>query len=798
MSDLNENNNNWEERPNIIEDPNQNVEIKNEYSNQNNFGINSPIQNNFVISQKVLQNKNQGNYYSNNKNINQNPYIQMKKPTHIKENPTITIQNPQEINNLGQSQSINNLPQDYIHSSKYKIEGNIQVNNPFPITAQSKVFSGEKSEQKNILNQNKINQNFNLDCTQSKYNNPQNQKINKKVSQNNNKNSILDNKLPSKYMKNDYINKIKSKNDNNNNIIGNNCENMFQNNDNKINMNNNPSNNFNMKNNFQNTINSKNQNVNTIKSNDINLSLISDTSSKNNNIYDKNNNPSNNINENNNIKKNNEKINYNKNINQNNDILNFNNNNINQKNFGFIQNNMNINNNQNNFANFQNNMNNNILNNNQNINVDNQNKNKNQKTINKISQQNIINGNPINPSINQINQFQNVPNINNQNIVNNHNNQGDISNNSPNNNNNNINPPIFNNKKEYSFSRYTKAPKTGLQNLGDSSYLNSILQFLGCFRHFSSYFVKPSNAHYFAENVNNSPLTFVIHRLFLHFYPYPEKNEPEIYNPYYILETIKHKNIIYKTNKKRNPNDLISYILNTLHNELNEFKNRNIQNNINFYDKNKVLTQGINNICNSNKSIIYDYFHWYELKEIKCNTCNISIYNCNSFNIFELDLLRTFNYCKRVITIQDCLQYYSTTRQQNLVCEQCKQKTIHSTTTSIFCSPNNFIFSLDRKNLDQNLLSVQFNIEEKINLKNFVSNKNCLTLYQLIGIVSYSTTEKKYVSFCMSPVDSQWYMYSDEIVQLVQLNQVIIFHNNNRKYIPCLLAYKSIKKEKEK
>ena len=50
----------------------------------------------------------------------------------------------------------------------------------------------------------------------------------------------------------------------------------------------------------------------------------------------------------------------------------------------------------------------------------------------------------------------------------------------------------------------------------------------------------------------------------------------------------------------------------------------------------------------------------------------------------------------------------------------------------------------------------------------------------------------------MSPVDSQWYMYSDEIVQLVQLNQVIIFHNNNRKYIPCLLAYKSIKKEKEK
>lgn len=385
---------------------------------------------------------------------------------------------------------------------------------------------------------------------------------------------------------------------------------------------------------------------------------------------------------------------------------------------------------------------------------------------------------------------------------NNQNNQGNVSNNNINinanlGNNNNINPQILNNNKpkmEYSFSRYTKAPKTGLKNLGDTSYLNSVLQFLGCFRHFSSYFIKPSNGNYFANNVKNYSLSFVIHRLFLHFYPYPEKNEPEKYNPHFVLETINHKNVIYKTKKKRNPNDLLSYILNTLHNELNQYKNNNIQNTIQkFYDKNQVLGQGIKNICSSNKSTIYDNFNWYEIKEIRCTVCNMPIYNCNSFNIFELDILKTFNYLKRVITIKDCLQYYCYIRQQNLVCEKCKQKTVHSTTTKILCSPNNFIFSLDRKDLDQNLLNVKFNIEEIININEFISNKSCLTQYRLIGIVSYSKKESKYVSFCKSPVDSQWYMYNDENVQIIELNQVISFHNNiDQQYIPCLLAYKSI------
>ena len=46
----------------------------------------------------------------------------------------------------------------------------------------------------------------------------------------------------------------------------------------------------------------------------------------------------------------------------------------------------------------------------------------------------------------------------------------------------------FYNEEKYSFSRYKNAIKTGLENLGDTSYLNAVLFALANIRNLSSFF----------------------------------------------------------------------------------------------------------------------------------------------------------------------------------------------------------------------------------------------------------------------------------------------------------------------
>ena len=92
--------------------------------------------------------------------------------------------------------------------------------------------------------------------------------------------------------------------------------------------------------------------------------------------------------------------------------------------------------------------------------------------------------------------------------------------------------------------------------------------------------------------------------------------------------------------------------------------------------------------------------------------------------------------------------------------------------------------------MDQNLMNIRFQLEENINIKNFIENQVAPSLYQLNGIVSIELKNNKYVSFCMSPVDKNWYYYNDEVIQQININNVIQLHNNGE-YIPCILLYQS-------
>jgi hypothetical protein len=320
---------------------------------------------------------------------------------------------------------------------------------------------------------------------------------------------------------------------------------------------------------------------------------------------------------------------------------------------------------------------------------------------------------------------------------------------------------------------------------------------LGHVRPFASYFLNPKNQEFIKSKINSMPLSFVTFRLFTHLYPYPESNTIEIYSPEPYLEILSFLKSPYGK-QRRNPIDLLIFILNTLHDELNSKKYNNSINRMpyNYYFfPDKVIQNGISNFINNNKSKISDVVNWFQLKESNCSNCGKSTFNFSSFNTFDLDIKNTYEYFlnneKNFININDCFSYGAMPKKCNSYCYNCKKRAIINRQSRIYSSPNVFIFLLDRGiEFNQNYIHIPFRVEEKIDLTNFIIKQNTSMQYKLTGIVSFNREEQKYVSYCQSPIDSNWYWYNDEKVNLVFCEDIL--NNKNDNEIPCILYYKTI------
>ena len=650
--------------------------------------------------------------------------------------------NNNQINNVNNNNNFNN----------YNNFGNIQSNQDNKINSNPSQINNNNNNPINNMNNNNIN-NSNNDSHNLPFNSVN--KIDNNQPSSNDKNQNLMNNMNNNNIANNNMNNI-----NNNNIQSNAALNMINSN-NPINNNFISNININSLNNQMSNPNIKNQNQmannNMQLSNIINLQM---NSLINNNSFNNNNNQQNNINSS-----------FNSIINNNNQQNNINNNNpFNNNNFNSDQ---------------QNNMNNNAFNNN----------------YGKDSQPNNMINNPQMIGMNN-NQMINM-NSNNPQIKNNR--AKNASFNEMNKNNNNINNPINQNvnnkdnnpppnKEKYSFSRYKKAAKTGLSNMGDTSYLNAVLQLLGTVRNLASYFVNPNNQKFFVDNINNASLSFVIHRLFLHLYPYPEK-EQQVYKPETLLTILGKLNQVYNSKKRRNPNDLILFILNHVHKEINLIKIKYMTN-VNHMDKDIVIKTGFEDFQKSNKSIISNNFFWFEFKSQKCNLCNKIFYYLSNYETFELELdycynMNIMNNNNAPLTIEKCMQIQSQ-QKRNVFCEVCKSYQQMDVNIRIYSSPNYFVFSLNRENTSTNLnlLNIPFLVEQFINIGQFLEFNQSYTKFELGGIVSFSRNENKYVCFGKSPVDSQWYLYNDEKVDDINIENILNLHNNSQAYVPCILSYK--------
>ena len=422
----------------------------------------------------------------------------------------------------------------------------------------------------------------------------------------------------------------------------------------------------------------------------------------------------------------------------------------------------------------------------------------------------------LNNNNNLIKNNNNIFNNNNlMNNINNNFNNNNLMNNNNNNKNNNNNFIKFNRPKPISF--YSKPTLIGLQNIGATCFMNSILQCLSQTKDLTNYFLDQqhwdeiNNNNIALRDKNELQLTPAYLQLLINLWD--KNNQIKYYEPRNFMNIVEKMEPLFKLGQAGDSKDFIIFLLDQFHNELKKsLINNNSENNsdqVNQYDQKETLSSFFKDF-QKQTSIISDIFFGIEETTSICLYCqnnfesqgkNLPIlYNYQIFNVLIFDLndvrkMRNPNIWPNTneVSLEDCFDYNQRTvcytGNNRLYCKICHQNWDTNYTSKIYSCPNVLVLVLNRgKN---NMFNVKLNFEETINITKYVSLKEGQVIYNLVGVVTHlgeSGPNAHFIAFCKSPINLKWYKYNDAFVNPVEnvKKDIIDFGN------PYILFYKKV------
>jgi ubiquitin C-terminal hydrolase len=372
----------------------------------------------------------------------------------------------------------------------------------------------------------------------------------------------------------------------------------------------------------------------------------------------------------------------------------------------------------------------------------------------------------------------------------------------------NKNPNLYNNYNSNNVIQFFPH-KIGLQNIGQACYMNATIQCLSNIQPLTEYLM---SYNFMFQNPLFKPLTIFYFDLLKNlFFPSPEVKFRGYYAPYNFKQIIGKMNPLFQGFHPADSKDLLFFILETLHEELN-FVNKNMNMNFNIFNIDSSNEQSVfqwfmNDFNLKNNSIITSLFYGINESILKCLGCGKITYSFQAYNLIVFPLLDVFNYKRnkeglhdiKDINIYDAFESMNKEENFMIYCNHCQNlcKAYHQ--KLIYMTPRILIIVLNR---GKNNMEYQGNFEfgSELDLTKILVNKNNqFKKYFLIGVITHleeSGDNGHFIAYCRNKQREYFHCYDDESVYKLNKNDDVYGKNQldniSNKKTPYILFYQSI------
>ena len=361
-------------------------------------------------------------------------------------------------------------------------------------------------------------------------------------------------------------------------------------------------------------------------------------------------------------------------------------------------------------------------------------------------------------------------------------------------------------QKEKKLFDLSKLPTIiGLQNIGATCYMNATLQALSHTNKFTEFFL---TKYKYNPNDPTKKMSNEMYKVLTNLWS--EEKKKGDYPPYDFKNTLSQENPLFAGIAANDSKDLINFLLERFHQELNLVdKNKIINNgdeNVNQMDEMQTFNAFLKEYFQSNQSVIVETFYGIVETKSKCGGCNITKYNFQIYSFLEFPLKEVNNYMFQMgrrfslinndgtnpdINLYECFDYFQKidimTGQNQMFCNICNGNRDTFYGTNIYSLPNYLIINLNRGKGGVYSCNVIF--PEVLNLWNYVSFKDGGTAMRLYAVICHygpSSMSGHFIAYCRHRVTNKWYKYNDSIV--TECTQPKEYTNG----MPYILFYKAV------